>query len=67
VADATLHALFNDNPKRRYMVVPNAGEANWTISAAIQELTQLNYDQEYSYSREELIAMLDEAMGRAEK
>jgi len=67
VADATLHALFNDNPKRRYMVVPNVGEAGWTIGFAIQELAQLNHDQEYSYSREELIAMLDSAMNADEQ
>ncbi len=62
VAEATLHALFDDNPKHRYMVVPNLEEAGWTISFAIKELVQLNEGQQYSYSREELIVMLDEAM-----
>lgn len=62
VAAAAMHALFDDNPKHRYMVVPNLGEAEWTIGSAIQEMVQLNERQEYSYSREELIAMLDEAM-----
>jgi NAD(P)-dependent dehydrogenase (short-subunit alcohol dehydrogenase family) len=67
VADATLHALFNDNPKRRYMVVPNAEEAGWTVGSAMQELVQLNEGQDYSFSREELIAMLDKAMSPEEK
>ena len=47
----------------RYMVVPNAEEAGWTIARAIEELVQLNEWQAYSYDREELIAMLDKAMG----
>lgn len=62
VADAVVHALFSDNPKRRYLVVPNAGEAERTIRQVIIELVQLNEGQPYTYSREELIAMLDEAM-----
>ncbi len=30
VAAATLHALFAEQPKLRYMVVPNKEEARWT-------------------------------------
>ena len=63
VADAALHAMFSESPKRRYMAVPNEDEARWTIGAIIRELAELNDWQAYSYSREELIAMLDEAMG----
>ena len=63
VAEATLHALFDDNPKRRYMVVPNQQEAERTIGKAVAELVQLNERQEFAYSRDELIAMLDNAMG----
>lgn len=62
VAEAAMHALFSDKPKRRYMVVPNAEEAGWTINQAMLELVQLNDWQAYSFTREELIAMLDEAM-----
>ncbi len=62
VAAAFLHALFDDNPKRRYMVVPNQGEAEITIKKAIKELVQLNEGHEYSYDREALIMMLDEAL-----
>jgi len=62
VADAVEHALFDDNPKRRYMVVPNAGEAEATIRQVITELVQLNDGQPYEYSRDELIAMLDETL-----
>ncbi len=62
VSAAFLHALFDDNPKRRYMVVPNQREAEITIKKAIEELVQLNEGHEYSYDREALIMMLDEAL-----
>ena len=62
VAAAFLRALFDDNPKRRYMVVPNQREAEITIEKAIEELVQLNDGHKYSYDREQLIAMLDEAL-----
>jgi NAD(P)-dependent dehydrogenase (short-subunit alcohol dehydrogenase family) len=60
VSAAVMHALFDDNPKHRYMVVPDQREAEATIKQAITELVQLNEGQEYSYDREALIAMLDE-------
>jgi NAD(P)-dependent dehydrogenase (short-subunit alcohol dehydrogenase family) len=62
VAQAALHAMFDENPKRRYLVVPNQEQASWTIKKAIQELAQLNQGHPYSYSRDELIKMLDEAL-----
>ena len=62
VAAAAMHALFDENPKRRYLVVPDQKEADWTIRKAIQELVQLNSDHAYSYSREQLVDMLDEEM-----
>lgn len=67
VSAAFLHALFDDNPKRRYMVVPNQGEAEITIKKAIEELVQLNEGHEYSYDREALIMMLDEALAASEQ
>ena len=62
VAEAVLHALFNENPKRRYMVVPNQREAEITIRKAIEELVQLNEGHTYTYDRARLVAMLDEAL-----
>jgi NAD(P)-dependent dehydrogenase (short-subunit alcohol dehydrogenase family) len=62
VAAAVMLALFSENPKRRYMVVPSQEEAEWTIRKAVLELVQLNGDQPYAYSRDALIEMLDEAM-----
>ena len=62
VAEAALHALFDDNPKRRYMVVPNEQQAEVTVRKAMEEMVQLNQGQKFSYGREELIRMLDELM-----
>jgi NAD(P)-dependent dehydrogenase (short-subunit alcohol dehydrogenase family)/ketosteroid isomerase-like protein len=59
VADAAVHAMFADEPLLRYMVVPREEEAGWTIGKQIEELVQLNEWQAYSYSREDLIGMLD--------
>lgn len=62
VTSAFLHALFDDEPLRRYMVVPNAEEQQWTIGTKINELVQLNTWGPYSYTRDELVAMLDAAL-----
>ena len=62
VSDAFLHALFDEAPLRRYVVVPNEEEQMWTIRQAIIEVTQLNEWGPYSYSRDELVQMLDEAL-----
>mgnify|MGYP001813167716 CR=1 FL=1 len=62
VADAVFHALFDENPKMRYMVVPNERQAEITIAKAIREMVELNEGQEYTFSRDELIEMLDEAL-----
>jgi len=65
VAAAVEQALFEPNPKRRYMVVPEQSEAEVTIRKAIEELVQLNEGQPYTYSRDALIGMLDEALKTA--
>ena len=62
VSAAFMHALFDSKPLRRYMVVPNAGEQEWTIRAQINELVQLNTWGPYSYTRDQLVEMLDEAL-----
>jgi NAD(P)-dependent dehydrogenase (short-subunit alcohol dehydrogenase family) len=62
VAEAALHAMFDAEPKRRYMVVPNERQADITIRKAIEEMVQLNQGQPYSYDREALVRMLDEAL-----
>ena len=55
-------ALFEPNPKRRYMVTPDQREAEITIRKQIEQLVQLNERQPYSYDRDALVKMLDEAL-----
>ena len=62
VSEAVMHALFDANPKPRYLVVPNQEQAQWTINRAMERLVELNASQKYSYDREALIEMLDKAM-----
>lgn len=60
VADAIQNALFDDNPKEHYLVVADPFQAMITIGKSFEELLHLNHDHEYSYTREQLIAMMDE-------
>ena len=62
VSEAFMHALFDDNPLHRYMVVPNEQEQGWTIQTKLNELVQLNQWGPYSYSRDELVELLDDAL-----
>ncbi len=62
VSAAFMHALFDDKPLRRYVVVPNAAEQEWTIGTKVNELVQLNQWGPYSYSRDQLVEMLDAAL-----
>ena len=64
VTQAFMHALFDDEPLLRYVVVPNAGEQQFTIETKIRELVQLNGWGPYSYSRDELVEMLDAALAQ---
>jgi hypothetical protein len=62
VTDAIRHAMFDPNPKVRYMVVPNREEAAWTIGATLRRVAQRNERQEHAFTRDELIEMLDAAI-----
>jgi NAD(P)-dependent dehydrogenase (short-subunit alcohol dehydrogenase family) len=65
VSEAYLHALFDGQPLRRYMVVPNAEEQGWTINAKIEQLLQLNQWGPHRYSNAELQEMLKQAIEQA--
>lgn len=65
VAEAVEQALREPHPKRRYMVVPNQEEAEITIRKQIEQLVQLNEGQRYTYDRNALVKMLDEALAQA--
>lgn len=62
VTQAFLHALFDEQPLLRYVVVPNAGEQQYTINTKIRELVELNAWGPYSFTRDELVQMLDAAL-----
>lgn len=64
VALAALDAIRNPKPQARYMVVPAARQAEVTIRKQIEELVQLNQGHAFSYDREALVKMLDEALAR---
>ncbi|WP_282134155.1 SDR family oxidoreductase [Seonamhaeicola maritimus] len=66
VAEAVEKALFSDNPKPRYMVVPNEKQAHRTITKVMRQMVQLNENQAYKYDRETLIKMLDKVLAETE-
>lgn len=65
VAAVVARALFDVKPQRRYMVVPNQREAEFTIKKQIEQLVQLNENQPYAYSRDALVALIDTAIAEA--
>jgi NAD(P)-dependent dehydrogenase (short-subunit alcohol dehydrogenase family) len=64
VAATVMKALFDDDPKPRYLIVPTQEQAYLTINRAIERMVEQNYDQKYSYDREALIEMLDAALAK---
>ena len=67
VADAVLDALSSDNPKMRYLVVPAANQGAIAIRKLMDEIVQLNSDHKFSYSRDTLVKMLDDALARSKR
>jgi NAD(P)-dependent dehydrogenase (short-subunit alcohol dehydrogenase family) len=65
VAAAVEQALFEPNPKRRYMVVSDPREAEYTIKKQMRQLVQLNEGQPYTLDRDALVKMLDETLSQA--
>lgn len=59
VAHAVERALFEEDPRDRYLVVPRQVEAGWTIAKATEEMLALNLGHEYSYSRDEIVELID--------
>ena len=59
VSAAIEHALFDENPKTRYLVVPRQREAGWTIAKAMDEMLTLNARHDHSYTRDELVELMD--------
>lgn len=59
VASTIAQALFEERPRDRYLVVPRQVEAGWTIAKAMEELLEYNIGHEHSYTRDELMQLLD--------
>jgi NAD(P)-dependent dehydrogenase (short-subunit alcohol dehydrogenase family) len=67
VSAAFMHALFDEKPLRRYVVTPNQQEQALTISTKIRQLVELNQWGPHSYTRDQLIEMLDKTIAEKAK
>ena len=67
VADAVYDAITNDHPKLRYLVVPAQNQAAIAIRKLVDEIVQLNEDQKFTYDRDALVKMLDDALARSKQ
>ena len=67
VSAAFMHALFDEKPLIRYVVTPNQNEQMYTIGTKIQQLVELNQWGAHSYSRDQLVQMLDKALAEKAK
>lgn len=66
VAEAVMHFMSNGSPRPRYMVAPVKAHADRAINALMTRLVQLNANQPFELSRDELVAMLDEFLEESE-
>jgi short-subunit dehydrogenase len=65
VADAVLDAMSSADPKARYLVVPVQNQAAIVFRKLMDEIVQLNEGHKFSYDRDALVKMLDDALARA--
>ena len=64
VSQAFMHALFDEKPLRRYVVAPTPEEQARTIGTKVEQLVQLNQWGPHSFSRDELVEMLDKHLAK---
>ncbi|MEO0971884.1 MAG: SDR family NAD(P)-dependent oxidoreductase, partial [Pseudomonadota bacterium] len=62
VADAVLDFLTSASPKLRYLVTPNAREADLAIARSLAKVIDLNQGHRFTRSRDELVSLLDELL-----
>ncbi|MDA0680975.1 MAG: SDR family NAD(P)-dependent oxidoreductase [Proteobacteria bacterium] len=62
VADVVLQVLRSDKPKARYLAPSDPQQAEFIARNIVQQLAELRSGHYYSFSREELIDMLDDAL-----
>jgi NAD(P)-dependent dehydrogenase (short-subunit alcohol dehydrogenase family) len=65
VADAVLDAMTTADPKLRYLVVPAQNQAAIVFRKLMDEIVQLNEGHKFSYDRDALVRMLDDALARS--
>ena len=66
VADAVMHFMTDESPRLRYMVTLIENQADRGIRALMTRMLQLNANQPFELSRDELVAMLDELLENEE-
>ena len=59
IASAVIDTLESDDPRPRYMVVGTRDAAARTVRRALEKAVEVNQDQAHSFSRDELVEMLD--------
>jgi len=63
VADAVLHSLSSDNPEERYLAVTDKQHAEMLVRDLLKKVADVSGNgHTFVFSRDELIAMLDEAL-----
>ncbi len=67
VAAAVVKVMTADKPALRYMVTPNKEQADITIKTTLGRVLQLNSNQPYELSRDELVKLLDELIAEQKK
>lgn len=63
VTEAVCDALFSERPRLRYLV-GTRWEGDRVIHALLQKLVDENDNSQHNYTREQLIALLDEHLGK---
>ena len=66
VAEAVLHSMSAEKPKRRYLLTSEM-YAVMPIWVLIRRVAEINHDQPYEFSRDELVQMLDRALAAYER
>jgi hypothetical protein len=64
VAKAVEQALFDPNPKLRYLTAPTAVQTRGAIRRAIEKVVELNEGQAFKLDRAALVALLDSTLAR---
>ena len=66
VAEAVMHFMTDESPRLRCMVTLLENQADRGIRALMTRLLQLNANQPFELSRDQLVAMLDELLEKVE-